>query len=170
MNEIIRQWLVEVLGYSDQNVFRSGQEGPVPTGDFVTYQWVGLTPASCSLQEDVDAGSGEVIRKYYSKGRASFQVDIYAANGMELHHDLSQASYLPTVRALLQDNYVSHIGFSDVRDLTFLVDTKHKARYQCDHDFLFWNTIIEPADGAVASYKITGQYQPGIQETIIGVP
>ncbi|NIV93796.1 hypothetical protein GWN42_13605 [candidate division KSB1 bacterium] len=161
MNEIIRQWLIEVLGYDDQHIIRAQQEGPIPIGPYATYFILTDVPSNYSLEENEDSSPGDYLQRYYNRGELTVQVDIYASDGRELQHNLAMSRRLLKVRQILQPNNVSLIGSSDIRNLTALVDTKHKARWQCDHSFYLWNTIEEQNEKITNGYEITGKYQPG---------
>jgi len=167
MNELIRQWLILILGYDDRHVIEANQEGPIPIGSFATYNVVSVIPSRHSIEEPADKGvDDDIVVTHYNRGEVTVQVDVYADTGWIKQHNLSQSGYLLSVRSLFQTNYVSLIRSEVIRNLTALVDTKHKARYQCDHTFFVWNTIIEE-NQKVGGYKITGKYQPGDEIVVI---
>lgn len=165
MNELIRQWLVEVLGYSAQNIIRGSQEGPIPLGDYATYQLVSGVTSQYSLETSVGAGDDLVVT-WYNKGMYSFQVDVYASDAVEKQHNLTQSGYLLSVREILQPAYTVLRSSGSIQEIDELMDTKHKIRAQCDHVFALWNTITE-AGSKANGYKIYGNYQPDDVDIII---
>ena len=172
MNEIIRQWLIAVLGYDDQHVIRAQQEGPIPVGPHAEYLILSEEGSDYSINESIPVGPpDDYTITYYNRGELIVQVDIYSTSkGRELQRKLSHSSELLKVRQILQPEGVSLIRSSIVRNLTALVDTKHKERWSCDHTFYLWNEISEENQTINAGYKITGQYQPGDEEIVIEVP
>jgi hypothetical protein len=167
MNELIRQWLILVLGYDDQHVIEANQEGPIPIGPFATYQILSVIPSKHSIEDPADKGvDDDIIVTYYNRGEVTVQVDVYSETGWIKQHNLSQSGYLLAVRKIFQSSYVSLINSTLVQNLTALVDTKHKARYQCDHTFFVWNTVIEE-NQKVGGYTSTGKYHPGDEVVVI---
>jgi len=172
MNEIIRQWLIAVLGYDDQHVIRAQQEGPIPVGPHAEYLILSEEGSAHSISKSTDVGpQDDYTITYYNRGELIVQVDIYSTSkGRDLQRKLTHSSELLAIRKILQPEGVSLIRSSVVRNLTALVDTKHKERWSCDHTFYLWNEIEEVNEKINAGYKITGQYQPGDEETVIEVP
>lgn len=168
MNELVRQWLVEVLSYNAQNVIRANQEGPIPSGNFATYQIINVVPSIHSIVDEADGGSEALTTTYYNRGMATVQVNLYDSSGWDKQHKLAQSGYLLSVRQIFQPSYVSLIRSGSIVDATELIDTKYKSRFTCDHDFYLWNTLIE-SDEQANGYIITGQYQPGDEEVVIDV-
>lgn len=166
MNELLRQWLIAVLGYSDQNVIRMNQVGPIPSGNFATYQILNVVPSIHSVVS-VSNSVGDLSTTYYNRGFLTAQVNVYASDGWSKQHNLAQSGYLLAVRKIFQPNYTTLINSGSIIDATELIDTKFKARYTCDHSFYIWNTIIEADKDVSGGYIITGQFQPGSEEVVI---
>jgi hypothetical protein len=160
MNELVRQWLIEVLGYDAQHVIRANHH--LVAG--VTSQYSHREDANNSPPDD------DIAVTYYNRGEYTYQIDLYDSDGMTLQHNLAQSGYLLDVRNILQPYYTVHWGAGAIQDLTALVDTKHKARYQCDHTFRLWNTITEVESKISNGYVITGKYQPDNEDVVIEVP
>jgi len=172
MNELIRQWLIAVLGYDDQHVIRAQQEGPIPVGAHAEYLILSEEGSTHSIAESTPVGPpNDYTITYYNRGELTVQVDIYSTRkGRDLQRKLSHSSELLKVRQILQPEKVSLIRSSVIRNLTALVDTKYKERWSCDHTFYLWNEISEVNQTINAGYQITGKYQPGDHEIIIDVP
>ncbi len=172
MNEIIRQWLIAVLGYDDQHVIRAQQEGPIPTGPHAEYLLLSEEGAAHSIADPEPIGAPDDYRiTYYNRGELTVQVDLYNdPKGREKQHKLAHSSELLAVRQILQPERVSLIRSSIIRNLTALVDTKHKIRWSCDHTFFLWHTVSEDNEKINAGYEITGKYEPGDEEIVIEVP
>lgn len=165
MNSVIEQWLILVLGYDSQRVIRSQQEGPVPIGDFAIYQIISNKSMTHSF-EDYEASGDDLDVTVYNKKEVGVQIDVYASDGREKLDALIQSTYDLDARKILQGSQIVLLRSGSVLDLTALVDTKHKSRYQCDFYFSVWNTSITN-DSKVNDYVITGKYQPNDEEVII---
>jgi len=143
----IRDWMFGIV--TPVKVIIAPYNGPLPTGDYIAINDIDSTDDDfpvvtkhVNMIEDPEDEEEEIEDPdnilYWTQidSELVVSVNVYAANGRAIHAKLKANANIPPVR-LADDSSIRPILASagTVRNLTFLDDTSHKPRYQCDYVF-----------------------------------
>jgi hypothetical protein len=144
----IRAWLETVAGIP---VLKEPLNGPKPNTDHATVQ-VLATRGSCYpivIKAEVD----EDLLSFTADNPIDYVLDVnvYADDGDTVLNDIKATASLP------YSNRPIMASCGDIRDLSWLDDTSHKPRWQCE--FTFRDSHVKTVnDPRVKSTQITGDF------------
>jgi len=132
----IRDWIYGVV--TPTPVIIAPYNGPVPTGDYIAIQDVDSVDDDFPpvTKHAIDGDDDNILYWTQIDSELMVSVNVYAATGREIHAKLKARVNMPPVR-LADDSSIRPILVSagNVRNLSFLNDTSHAPRYQCDYTF-----------------------------------
>ena len=153
---LIKSWLELVLGYDDQHVIKANGNGPRPVGDFATFFPVASTGSDYDYYHQGDPDVNDDIKiEYLNRQTVSYDVNIYAADGSDLHRKLHHSGSLFEVRAIFQPAFMALRTSTAARDLTGLGDTKFRPRFQSEYTFAV-NSTINETNQVIREVELTG--------------
>lgn len=170
MNEVpIYNWLIMISGYNAQNVIRANQGGPVPCGDFLTWQITSITqdimPANVTgnISDTYD-----VTLNFVKEGEFTIDINVYASNGVDILNNLIQSSSNRSVYLLLKAAYYGIKRVGGIQDLSSLQETKTVPRYMCE--FVIGYTHVysyKETNYLWEKFEVTGEDSPDGNEILI---
>lgn len=149
--EVLREALWEWLAYAlDTTVYRADQNGPDRYPDeCATYKIISQRIAhGADYSKRQASEDGKINKQVAFFGEMTVSVNFYGARGVELGRLLHLSRFDWQARQKLAAIPAAVTRVSGVRDLTYLGDTGHRPRYQCDV------TLNFTASGTVENYRV----------------
>jgi len=172
-DKTISDWIAALTGIT---AIKANQNGPKPTGLFLTWQLVSAVPAGPILvsgtiipaDEEIGGETGHSINQtYLRRYRESYSIDAWATGGDAVLDRLSMASEVQAARAMLAADGVTLIDVGPQRDLTRILDARFMPHYQVDLTFYSYRTIIDvDGDGVVDVVDLDGIVETPIENEI----
>ena len=146
-DKIVFKWVNDALPdqFPGLVIVRAEQNGPRPNTDYVTFKVLDWTESDFDGFDKTEQGpETEFIDVlHYNRNRVTVSVNAYSEDGREMLTRLSKSKKKWEIRRELENGKVSHIRTGQVRDLTFLGDTRYRRRFQVDFIFLVWTDYLE---------------------------
>ncbi len=156
----IKTWLSDVTGFTPGQIIKANQNGPRPSGEYITFSIDSNIKASNAFlwreEKDVDT----TYLNFYTPKEIIVSINIYSKDGEVLHSKLDASFNLYFIRLALKEENLVLIEGSSVNNLTGLGDTKFIPRFQADYRFRAGETIATELE-RIHKYEIDG--------TIIGL-
>lgn len=165
----IQAWLISVLGYDDQHVIEAKGTGARPKGDYATYFLVtsaGKDYPEASMKFDL-LSDDDIKETFLGRKIVSFDVNIYAEDGQELHEQLGMSRNLEATQDILKAEQMVLIEGTPARDLSAMGDIKYRRRYQAEYRFRT-EAKASQTNQKVLAYEIEGELDG--DSTTITVP
>ena len=135
----IKSWLELVSGLDPQVVFLGNQSGPRPDANFISFTEIASEASDYAeiFLEPPEPNPTLVQNEIFAvRTRITYQIDIWAQNGRELHDRLWASRYMRQVRRLMKIGAITINARTPIRNLTGLGDTKFLPRFSADFTFL----------------------------------
>lgn len=158
MYTVLHDWIVDVTGYSDQNVIRSNQSGMRPLGDYVTYYLLSENQSVYADWNKIDAGEDDdVFVDYDIYSQIIITIDVYALGGFDVLNQLAMSKNLLTTRNILRQENMVLISKGDTRNLTALGDTGWLDRFNADFTF-HRSVVMRERNQKILQYQLYGEF------------
>ena len=165
-----------ISSMTDVVAIKANQNGPKPTGLFLTWQLVSAVPAGPILvsgeiipaDEEPGGENGYSINQtYLRRYRETYSIDAWATGGDAVLDLLSMASEIQAARAVLAADGVTLIDVGPQRDLTKVLDARFMPHYQVDLTFYAYRTIMSiDGDGVVDVVDLDGTVETPLENEL----
>lgn len=151
----LRDWVLAVTGYSEDNVVLAFGGGPVPISAYATIGRLNPRSVGTSFFTNRERVDGNCETEWTQPVVALVPINIYADNGGAMLARLGMSLGHFEYRNILNGGGVTVCAASGVRDLTSIGDVDVEPRFQRDFE-VYYSQSLEETDPEVQIIAITG--------------
>jgi hypothetical protein len=141
----VQDWIIEVTGYSDQQVIRSQQVGRRPDGNHATYLSMSGRDSDYAHVEikETDPVSDNVEAVYTAPKQLTYSINIYDPDGEAILTELWKARYKLAPRLALRAEGMVLLQKGDSNEVPTLGDTSWRRHFRANFVFSIFTVDTE---------------------------
>jgi hypothetical protein len=159
INKAIYDWISQ---FTNTKTIWRNENAPSPALPYITLYIPSLLPIGTDSFIGVD---GDGVSTYVGNNSFSLQVEYFGKDGLSVLESLLHSMNDDFYHTILRTAGLSVLKYSDIKDLTFLQDTKYEKRFLLDISMLLGSEYTVTTE-YIESVEMTGKIHNNLENII----